>query len=177
VATILSIIAIVGCVASIAGSIIIFSMGKDFDDAVNKGIEQGTLTVEEMDVVGAKLVNINVGGADNIHSDIPALQKAIDDHPYAFKYGTVCAGAAILCAVVAVMMKLVGSVFALIKTEDSPFTDKIIKRVTIVLGITSAILLLTSGAGYGVLGALVTWVVYTIMDYGKTLQVQADETL
>ncbi len=176
-ATILTIFAIVVCVAGIAGSVIIFSMGRDFDDAVNKGIEKGTLTVEEMQVAGAKLVNINVGKADSIHSDIPALQSAIDDHPYAFKYGTLCAIAAGVCAVVAVMLKLVESVFALIEKEDSPFTDKIIKRVTIVLGITSALLLLTSGAGFGVLCALVTWVVYTIMDYGKTLQIQTDETL
>ena len=31
--------------------------------------------------------------------------------------------------------------------------------------------------GLDVLFALLTWVVYTVLDYGKTLQVQSDETL
>ena len=176
-ATVLTILAIVGCVASIVGSVYIFSMGREFDNIINEGIAKGVVTTDEMDTATARLVNINVGKADSIHSDVPAIQEMIDDHPYAFKFGTTCAGAAVLLAVVAVMMKLVGSVFALIETEDSPFTDKIIKRVTLVLGVTSGLILFTSGVAYGVLGALVTWVVYTVMDYGKTLQIQADETL
>ena len=176
-ATVLTILAIVGCVASIIGSAYIFSMGREFDNIINEGIAKGVVTTDEMDTATARLVNINVGKADSIHSDVPAIQEMIDDHPYAFKFGSTCAGAAVLLAVVAVMMKLVGSVFALIETEDSPFTDKIIKRVTLVLGVTSGLILFTSGVAYGVLGALVTWVVYTVMDYGKTLQIQADETL
>ena len=176
-ATVLTILAIVGCVASIVGSVYIFSMGREFDDIINEGIAKGIVTTDEMDTAAARLVNINVGKADSIHSDVPAIQEAIDDHPYAFKFGTTCAGAAALMAVVAVLMKLAGSVFALIETEDSPFTDKIIKRVTLVLAVISGLLFFTSGMAYGVLAALVTWVVYTVMDYGKTLQIQADETL
>ena len=80
-------------------------------------------------------------------------------------------------AVAAVLVKLVGSVFGLIMKEDSPFTDKVIKRIVIVLLAVSAVMLLTTGMAFGVLGAIITWVVYTILDYGKTLQIQSDETL
>jgi hypothetical protein len=43
--------------------------------------------------------------------------------------------------------------------------------------VLSAVMLFTVSAGFAALGAITTWVVYTIMDYGKTLQVQSDETL
>ena len=162
---------------SIVGAGFVFSMGREFDDQVNAGIEQGILTTDDMDVAASRLVNINVGKADSIHSDIPALQNYIDEAPYAFKYGTVMAMAAVVCAVAAVLMKLTGSVFGLIETEETPFTDKVIKRVTLVLGIMSFLLLATSGAALGIIGGLVTWVVYNVLDYGKTLQIQADETL
>ena len=42
---------------------------------------------------------------------------------------------------------------------------------------STVVLLLTSGIAFGALGALTTWVVCTVMDYGKTLQTQSDETL
>ena len=41
----------------------------------------------------------------------------------------------------------------------------------------SALLIFTTGAIYGVLGFLITWVVNLVLDYGKTLQIQSDETL
>ena len=74
-------------------------------------------------------------------------------------------------------MKLTGSVFGLIETEETPFTDKVIKRITIVLGVLSFLLLATCGSALGIISGLVTWVVYNVLDYGKTLQIQADETL
>ena len=82
-----------------------------------------------------------------------------------------------MTAIIAVMMKVTGSVFALIRKEDNPFTDNVIKRVLIVMIVLSGILFLTSGVSLGVLCGILTWVVYTILDYGKTLQIQADETL
>ena len=83
-----------------------------------------------------------------------------------------------LCiAVAAVMMKLLSSVFAMIEKEDTPFTDKVIKRVTVVMIVISGFLFLTAGSALGILSGLATWVIYTVMDYGKTLQIQSDETL
>ena len=176
ICSILSVIAIVGCICALAGSITIFTMGKEFDEKVQQGIEAGIIT-EGNDYGASRMININVGTVKNMHSDIPALQEAIDDHPYCITYATYAIVMCIACAVVAVMLKFVGSVFDLIIKEDTPFTDKVIKRVVIVLIVISAVMFFTMSAGFGILGGIVTWVVYTILDYGKTLQIQSDETL
>ena len=176
VSNILCIALIVGCVVALAGGIWIFAQGKQFDDMIEQGIEQGIITTGD-DVGSVKLIHIEAINASTIHSDIPALQEAIDDHPYAVSYGMTLLATAGFMAVAAVLVKLVGSVFGLIMKEDSPFTDKVIKRIVIVLLAVSAVMLLTTGMAFGVLGAIITWVVYTILDYGKTLQIQSDETL
>ena len=124
-----------------------------------------------------KMININVGEVKKWHSDVPALQKILDEQPYSITYGTYCFIMSVACAVVTVMLKFIGSVFELIIKEDTPFTDKVIKRVVIVMIVLSAVMLFTMSAGFAALGGITTWVVYTIMDYGKTLQIQSDETL
>ena len=51
------------------------------------------------------------------------------------------------------------------------------KRVTIILAVISALFLFTAGSGLALIGALVTWAVNAILDYGISLQRQYDETL
>ena len=176
ISAILSAIAIVGCICAMVASVAIFSMGKKFDEEVQKGIESGVVS-EENEFGSVKVININVGSVKKWHSDVPALQKLLDEQPYAITYGIYCMVMSIACAVVAVMLKFVASVFDLIIKEDTPFTDKVIKRVVIVMIVLSAVMLFTMSAGFAALGGITTWVVYTIMDYGKTLQIQSDETL
>ena len=176
VSVILCIIAIVGCVTSLIGGISILAMGKEFDTTITQAIEDGKITTGDS-IGSVKGININIGDPSTLHSDIPAVQEAIDDHPYSIMYGSYVLTMSLITAVAAVMMKLISSVFGLIEKEDTPFSDKVIKRVTIVMIVVSGVLLMTSGAALGILGALITWVVYTIMDYGKTLQIQSDETL
>lgn len=176
VSNVFCIIAIVGCVLSLIAGISIFAMGREFDDMIESGREAGIVSVGDK-IGGARMIDINLDDPSSIESDIPALKEAIADHPFSILYGTYIMSVTVILAVVAVMMKLISSVFAMIEKEETPFSDKVRKRVTIVLAITSGILLLTNGAALGVLGALVTWAVYTILDYGKTLQTQSDETL
>ena len=162
VSKILFIILLIGAIACAAASVTCFSMGKDFDIQMQKAVDAGYVSTDD-DIAAAKWVDINLGDPDSLHSDIPALQEAIDDHPFSIMYGTVCLVLSITCA--------------LIMEEDTPFTDKVIKRVTIVLIVASAIGFLTSGAALGAIGLVTAWVVHTILDYGKTLQIQSDETL
>ena len=176
ICAILSIVAIVGCVCAAVASFAIFGMGKEFDNKVQQGIEAGIIN-NENEFGSVKMININVGEVKKWHSDVPALQKILDEQPYSITYGTYCFIMSVACAVVTVMLKFIGSVFELIIKENTPFTDKVIKRVLIVMIVISAILLLTTSTGFGILGGITTWVVYTIMDYGKTLQIQSDETL
>ena len=126
-----------------------------------------------------KTLDILIEGIDpdDWESDVPAIQEALTNRPYTTIYGGYCFGIAAVIAVCAVLMKLISGTFAIIEKEDHPFTDKVIKRVTVVMIIVSAFLFFTAGASFGILGGLVTLVVYSILDYGKTLQIQSDETL
>lgn len=176
VSNILCIVAIVGLVASIAASVIIFGMGKKFDDEVAKA-QEAKIVSTDSEMFTAKLFDLNLGDPSSVHSDIKAVQDLIDAHPYSTVYGFNMALTSVVLLVVVVLLKMVNRVFALIEESDTPFTSQIIKRVTIVLITTSAIMLMTSGVALGGLGLIITWVVRSIMDYGKTLQIQSDETL
>lgn len=176
VSNIMCIIAIIGLVASIAGSVIIFGMGKKFDDEVAKAQDANIVSTESK-MFASKMFDINLGDPASVHSDIKAVQDLIDAHPYSTVYGFFLAVSAVTLLIVVVLMKMVNRVFALIEESDSPFTNQIIKRVTVVLVMTSVILLMTGGAAMGGLGIIVTWAVRSIMDYGRTLQIQSDETL
>ena len=160
VSAILSIVAIVGCVCAIVASVVIFGMGKEFDAKVQQGIEAGVISTEN-EFGSVKIIDFNVGEIKKIHTDVPALQKILDEQPYSITYGIYCFLVSWLCAVCIVILKL----------------NKVIKKVAIVLGASTVVLFLTSGLAFGALGALTTWVVCTVMDYGKTLQIQSDETL
>ena len=177
VSNILCVFAIVGCVCALIGTIAIFSMGKNFDVKFNEAKEAGTFSTSD-EFGSVALFKINLGNMpSDFHSDIPAVQEMIEDHPLCIFYGSYVLIVTIACAILAVMLKLVSSVFALIEKEDSPFTDKVRKRVTFVLIATAVLLCFTAGAALGGLCALIAWAVNAILDYGKTLQVQSDETL
>lgn len=177
VANILCIIVIVGCVLSMVAGIFITARADTLETKFEQYVEDNSLNPGENRIASVRMFSFDTPDPDKWESDVPAIQKALDEHPYTFLYGMYLFMAAGILAVVAVLLKLINGTFLLIEKEENPFTDKVIKRVTIVLGIISALLFMTSGAALGILGALITWVVYTVLDYGKTLQIQADETL
>ena len=82
-----------------------------------------------------------------------------------------------MIAILTVAMFLFRSVFTIILEEGNPFSDKVIKRILISMIIISVVLIFTSGVGFGVLGGFLTWVIYTILDYGRSLKTLSDETL
>ncbi len=176
VATVFCIVAIVGCVLALVGGFAVLGMGKKVDDQVMAMSEKGQVTLTNK-IGGVRLLGVDLGDPSGLESDIPAIQEALKERPYCIEIAMLCFMAALMTGILAVMMKLSGSVFALIRKESSPFTDKVQKRVLIVMIVLSGLVLLTAGAGSGILCCIVTWVVYTIMDYGRTLQIQSDETL
>lgn len=172
VSNILCIICIVGCVLSLIASVALFVNRTEFESELSGLQESGRI-----ESVTSRFSYADLGTADSWHSDIPAVQKVIDETPLVFSVSTYAFVAFIATGVAAVLIKLTGSVFKTLENSDSPFDDKVIKKVMIVMIALSAVLLLTSGASFGLLCGLATWVVYTILDYGKTLQNQSDETL
>ena len=173
----LFVIAVIGAIACFISGIFILSSGKKFDGWVKEAEAAGYVSTSD-EFGSAKLFNINPGSLPkDFHSDIPAWQDAIEDHPLSFAYGMYVLVMGVGAAIVAVTIMLIKSVFATIEKENTPFTPNVRKKVTIILIITSGIIMCTVGAGFAVLGALITWAVNAILDYGITLQTESDETL
>lgn len=172
VSNILCIIAIVGCVCALISGAAMFAGRADAEPRLVQLQDAGKIDQDHFSVY-----YIDLGHPEDWHSDIPALQNMIDEYPFTFSVATYCLLLGGLLAVTAVIMKLISLTFDTIEKEDSPFTDKVIRKVMTVMIFVSAILLMTAGMSQGVMGGLVTWVVYTVMDYGKTLQTESDETL
>ena len=177
VSNIFTIIGIVGVVITLIAGIFILNMGKRFDDEMHSAGEHGYIETETDSIAHTSFMNISIGNPENIQTDVPALREALDDHPLSIMYGIYLLTISFLCVIFTVVMKIISGTFALIEKEENPFTDKVIKRVLIAMIVLSTVLLFTVGSGFAVLGALTTWVIYTVMDYGKSLQVQSDETL
>ena len=177
VSNVLSIFFVIGFIASLVGGIMILAEGKEFDERIQQSEEMGY--IDNADRIGsARLFDINIGIVpENIESDIPAVQEALKDHPRSVMWGSYMLIMGLAFAVVAILSKLVSSIFSLIEKENTPFNDKVKKRVTIAMIITTVILFMTTGTPFGVLFILLTWVVRSVLEYGKTLQIESDETL
>ena len=177
VSNVLCIFFAIGFISALIGGILIFAEGKEFDERIQQSEEMGY--IDNADRIGsARLFDINLGIVpENIESDIPAVQEALKDHPRSVMWGSYMLIMGLAFAVVAVLSKLVSSIFSLIEKENTPFNDKVKKRVTIAMVITTVILFLTTGTPFGLLFILLTWVVRSVLEYGKTLQIESDETL
>ena len=178
VTSILTIVAIVGCVLCFISGFCILRMGPKFDQVLDEATEAGYVDTSGTNEIGSsKTIDIKLIDPEDFDSDIPAIQEKLENSPASFVYGIYLLGIGIVMAGAAIMIKVVSGTFGLIEKDENPFTDRIIKRVTTVLIVVSALLLLTNGAGLGIVSGVVTWLVYTVMDYGRTLQIQSDETL
>ena len=154
----------------------IVSKGDEFEALVKKGIESGYITTES-GIGTVSAVNISIINPETIQSDSQAIRDMLQTRPYSVVFILYCSVGCLMFIILAVMLKLIGSVFRIIREEDNPFTDKVINRILTVMVVASIVMFFSPGTVYGILGLIITWVVHTILDYGKTLQIQADETL
>ncbi|MCR5702368.1 MAG: hypothetical protein K6G76_09505 [Lachnospiraceae bacterium] len=141
---------------------------------VTKDITIGSFrvgTVEDGDIKFAKSVKLE--------SSVPSIQKFFDENgdSASLILGMYCILVSVICFVVTFAIWMISTVFDTILKEGNPFADAVVKRILISMIILTGIVGLTSGIGSAVLLGLVTWAVYTIMDYGKLLRIQSDETL
>ena len=155
---------------------IIAAKGNAFESFIQRHVDLGHISFENS-IGSSKAVNITIMNPNNIHSDVKAIRDAIANRPYSVVFMIYGIAGFIIFLVMAVMMKLVGGALRIIREEENPFTDKAIRRIETVMIVTSIVMFFGPGTVFGILGLVVTWVVYTIMDYGKTLQIQSDETL
>jgi hypothetical protein len=177
VSRILAVICAIFTIIGIVGGIKVLSMGKEFDNMVNYGRFSGLISTSD-EIGSASAVTINLGSIPTeLHSDIPAVQAAINDHPLSVMYGSYVLFFGLIFILTTAMFFMISSIFTIIEKEATPFTAKVKKRITTVLIVTCVILALTTGSAFAVLCAIITWVINAILDYGITLQTQSDETL
>lgn len=174
----LTIILIVGCVASFIGGIAVIGMGREFDAKLQEAKDAGIVTTDHTTRIGSSSkINIEVFAPANIDTDVPAVREFLDSQPMATFYGMTVIGAGLVLAALAVVMRIVSSAFKIIEEEGSPFTDRVIRRITVTMAIVSILVGITASMAFGALLGVITWALYTILDYGKVLQIQSDETL
>ena len=183
VSRILFIAAVIACtLALISGIVLLANREKyDADLEANRDDIKGSYSIA---VGNMKLAEIDDGefkalASGKLESSVPALEQFFEENSdsVALHIGLYLIAAAFASGLVAFCMWLFSSVFSIILKEDNPFCDKVIKRTLISMIIFSVLLAFTAGTGFAALGAVATWVIYTIMDYGKTLQTLSDETL
>ncbi len=177
-------VCVVGCVISLISGIVTVSNRKNMEQSITKALEE-----HDEVAVGQKIGNVNVYLAKvdpavmkwfknmEFESSIPAWQKIMDETPYAFSLGLTLIGMSFGIAILAFALFQIYSVFDIIKKEETPFSEKVLKKLLIALIIIDVIIAMTSGLGQAAIAGLITWAVYAIMDYGRVLQIQSDETL
>ena len=177
VSRILAVFCAIVTIIGIVGGIKVLSMGKEFDNRITNGKLSGIVSTSD-EIGSASAVTINLGSLPaELHSDIPAVQEALNDHPMSVMYGSYVLFISLVFIMTTIMFLMISSIFAMIEKEPNPFTAKVKKRITTVLIITCVILALTSGLAFAALGVIITWALNAIIDYGITLQTQSDETL
>ena len=179
VSKIFMIAAIVGLVLSIAASVVLFTNREECDKYLNS--DQVTYKIGVGNVYFAGLSNSEVNSIlnEDMTSDVPEVQEFFDENAgsASLRMGFWMLIIAGYCACLAVVMGFIGSIFNTILKEGNPFSEKVLKKVLISMIIVPVIVGASSGLGMCLVFALITWVVYTILDYGHTLQKLSDETL
>ena len=117
--------------------------------------------------------------AEKMESDIPALEAFFEENQDSpsLLFGMYCILISFILVWFCVAFALISSVFDIIIKEGNPFADKAISRTLVAMIIISVLVASSAGLAFGVLCGFLTWVIYTIMDYGRVLKIQSDETL
>lgn len=176
VSLIIFIICVVATVLTLIGSIVFFASNGKYDDEIMQAVSEGHLSFS----FGLGFIQITENDLETItqiQSDVPAIQEIVKNSPVSMTMGFYLLGISFLCAVTSIPCFLFYSIFSLIIKEDTPFSDKVVRRFLISFIILSVVIAMSVGIGFGLLAGFVTWTIYTILDYGKTLQIQSDETL
>ncbi len=182
VSRIILIALIVAAVLSIVSGIVLLANRKNMDEKILQAAASGqkiNVDIKFGPFVFGRFVDGEFVATEKIDSDVPALKAFFEenaDSPSLFLgfYITLMSSIFIVSAVA---FFFITSVFDIVVKEGNPFTGKVIKRTLIAMIILTLIVGSNGGLGFGILMGFLTWVIYTILDYGRVLQIQSDETL
>jgi len=172
VSQILEIILIVSAVVCIIGAIMCICLNKDINQSI---IEVSTQEdMEEFNNIVASLDSVSTNGFLKVSFH---MDRMLEEEQYGMVFGVICIFGAIICTMAAVLFDVIRRIFKMIRTSETPFTPEVLKGFKVMTIIICVELLLMSGAGAAILGGLIFWSIYNILDYGFTIQQQVDETL
>ena len=182
VSKIILVFLIIATVITLVTGIVLIAGRKKFDDDIAKTDPSGTTFDVELSVGPINLGSFEDGefvANDPLTSDVPAIEKFFEENSNSpsLILGFYLILISSVTAVSAVAFFLITSVFDIILKEGNPFADKAVKRTLIAMIILTVCAASTAGLGFGVLLGFLTWVIYTIMDYGRALKLLSDETL
>lgn len=156
---------------------IVFIAGSSKIDPILQAAEKDENLDIKLVFKGIQVGTIDLPEPDDWNSSVPALQQKFDEGSYSFIFGLylfIVAGAILTTIII---LLLIRSIFTIILKEETPFCDKVIKRLLITLIVATVFIGFTVGWGFAILAGFATWAIITIMEYGKQLQLQSDETL
>lgn len=162
---IIQIITIVGVVLSIVGAFICFTQKDMINDHLASAVESGQVTVENLRI-----------GSGVFHFMVDYTQ-AFKEGMYAVPMGFNCIFSAVMCFIVTFALGLFKDIFKELSGEVMPFSEKILGKLKYAFIMLIAALLVFVGIGPAVVGALLMWCIYSILEYGKALEIEIDETL
>ena len=173
VAQVLEIIVIVAFALCIVGAVICFCTRNEIDNSMIQIMTQtGDATLENG--YASFDTDTQIGGLLSFSFN---SEKLIEAGEYGLLSAVYCLMGAILCAVAAAIFDLIRRIFKLIMASETPFDEGVLKKIKVLFIIICVAILVTSGLGEAVLAALILRSIYTILDYGFTLQKQVDETI
>ena len=184
VTRIVFILCVVASMILIVTSIVMIADRTNMNEQIKAGIE-GANDVDVTKKVGPVNVHLlrfskdsfDITKYQKIESSIPALEKAMNETTYSLSLAFTLLISGFNVILLAVAMYQLYSVFDIIGKENSPFTSRVLKKLLFALIVIDIIIAFTAGLGTAAIAAIVTWALYTIMDYGRLLQIQSDETL
>ena len=177
---------VVATVITLVVGILMLVMSDKWEDQIAEALEsQGgaeittsmRLGVFKVDYMNVDLSELQSLKDQKVESSIPAVEDRFDQYPYSSSIGISCLMMAVMVGIMAFALFQISDAFRIVEEEETPFSKKVMHKLLVTMIIISVIFASTIGLAYGVIGGFVTWAVYTILDYGRTLQIQSDETL
>ena len=164
------IILIVAAVRMIFGSLACVGYKED----INETIAQDQNYDFEADFSAANNSLALGGGLLSVRLD---TQADVESGNIAGAVVKVLAFAAGLCLVMGIVFGLLFSIFKTLENGESPFSAQILKKLKTMFIVMTVIMGLFISLGAAIIGGLVFWCIYCILDYGCVLQRDVDETL
>ena len=160
----LQVVAVIGIVGALIGLISCFVFKDTINEAMVQQVAEGAAKVENFKIEG--LINFSIN-----------YEKFYNSGDYATPLGINCAFATIITSACFYLLTAFKKIFRNLMKEDNPFSDSIMNGLKTCFIIITVLLVLFVGLGPGVVGGLLCWCIYSILEYGKALQVEIDETL